>query len=56
MKKIGLGRNLRSSSSAVDKRSANENSSGTNNLRDRNILFSSNESYTGQSLKVSNHK
>lgn len=58
MKKIALGKSLRSSSSAGDKKSSDEKNSnlGTNYLRERNILFSSNESSMGHVGKLMNHK
>lgn len=58
MRKIALGKSLRSSSSAGDKRSSDERNSisGANYLRERNILFSSNESSTGHVAKLLNNK
>jgi hypothetical protein len=58
MKKIALGKSLRSSGSAGDKKSSDEknSNSGTNYLRERNILFSSKESSNGNVAKLLNHK
>ena len=58
MKKIALGKSLRSSSSAGDKKSSDERNSnaGTNYLRERKILFSSNESSNGNVGKLLNHR